>query len=104
MRNGVWELVIVVLAIVCIHLVSSLPSGFIKGKIYPVNKAEDVIAFRGTDSVKTKSKNGVFEMKLSPGNWTVIVSDKAQIRNLVMENLTVNQGQQINLGEIRLAD
>lgn len=104
MRNGIWELSIVILAIVCIHFVSSLPSGFIKGKIYPVNKGEYVMAVRGTDSVKTKSKNGAFEMKVRPGNWTVIVSDKQQIRNFVLENLIVSQGQQINLGEIRLSD
>lgn len=104
MRKAIWELSIVILAIVCIHVVSSLPAGFIRGKIYPENMGENVMAIHGTDSVKTKSKNGFFVMKVRPGNWKVVVSGKEQTRNFVLENLTVNQGQQVNLGEIRLSD
>jgi hypothetical protein len=104
MRKAVWELCIVILAIFFIHLLSSLSAGFIRGKIYPVSMGEYVMAIHGTDSVKTKSKNGFFVMKVTPGNWKLVVSDKEQTRNYVLENLTVNQGQQVNLGEIRLSD
>jgi hypothetical protein len=104
MRKAVWELNIVILAIICIHVISSLPSGFISGKIYPGNMGESVVAIRGTDSVRTKSKNGFFEMRVRPGNWKIIVSSKEQTKNIVRDNLVVNQGQQVNLGEIRLSE
>jgi hypothetical protein len=104
MRKAVWELNIVILAIICIHVISSLPTGFISGKIYPENMGESVVAIRGTDSVRTKSKNGFFVMRVRPGNWKIIVSGKEQTKNIVRDNLIVNQGQQVNLGEIRLSE
>jgi|SRR6516164_3777128 hypothetical protein len=104
MRKAVWELNFVILAIICIHVISSLPTGFISGKIYPENMGESVVAIRGTDSVKTKSKNGFFVMRVRPGNWKVIVSGREQTKNIVRDNLIVTQGQQVNLGEIRLSE
>jgi hypothetical protein len=104
MRKAVWELNIIILAIICIHVISSLPTGFISGKIYPESTGESVVAIRGTDSVKTTSKNGFFVMRVRPGNWKVIVSGKEQTKNIIRDNLIVNQGQQVNLGEIRLAE
>ena len=104
MRKAVWELNFVILAIICIHVVSALPSGFISGKIYPVNMGESVVAIRGTDSVRTMSKNGFFVMRVRPGHWKIIVSGKEQTQNIVRDNLIVNQGQQVNLGEIRLTE
>ena len=74
------------------------------GKIYPESTGESVVAIRGTDSVKTKSKNGFFVMRVRPGNWKVIVSGREQTKNIVRDNLIVTQGQQVNLGEIRLSE
>jgi hypothetical protein len=104
MNKAVWELSAVIAVVVCFHAFRSLPTGFIRGKIYPGNMGESVVAVRGKDSVKTRSNNGVFVMTLKPGNWKIIVSGKEQTRNIVRENLIVNQGQWINLGEIRLTE
>jgi hypothetical protein len=43
-------------------------------------------------------------MRVRPGNWKIIVSGKEQTKNIVRDNLVVNQGQQVNLGEIRLSE
>ena len=36
--------------------------------------------------------------------WKVVVSDREQVKNVVRENLLVNEGQNINLGVIRIAE
>jgi hypothetical protein len=104
MRKALTELGLIVAGIVIFHTVRTMRSGSINGKVYPANEAESVVAVNGSDSVRTMSKNGYFGMKVRPGVWKVIVAVKKQPGNVVMENLQVNQGENINLGEIRLAE
>jgi hypothetical protein len=102
MRKALLELCLLVAAIAGIHTARIMRSGSINGKVYPANIAEFVVAVSGEDSVKVMSKNGYFGMRVQPGMWKVIV--KARPNNVVRENLQVTEGQNINLGEIRLSE
>ncbi|HTQ65428.1 MAG TPA: hypothetical protein VMI12_11570 [Puia sp.] len=104
MRKAFLELMTIVLIIIIIHTTRILRTGFINGKLYPANQAESILAINGSDSVRAFSKNGYFGMKLRPGVWKVVVSMKTQANSVVRENLEVNEGQNINLGEIKLSD
>ncbi len=104
MRTALLEFCLVVTAIVCIHTVRIMRSSTIKGKVYPANVAESIVAINGSDSVKAISKNGYFGMKVKPGIWKVIVGMNTPVKNVVRERLEVTEGENINLGEIRLAE
>jgi hypothetical protein len=104
MRKAQLELLLIVIAIIGIHSFRNSQGGFINGKLYPNSAGESVLAISGKDSVKSMSKNGYFGMRVKPGTWKVVISDKEQITNVVREHLLVNEGQNINLGEIRLSE
>ncbi len=104
MRKAYWELGLIVLAIAGMHTIRAKRSGFIKGKVYPVNSTESVVAINGTDSIRSANTNGYFGMRVKPGMWKVVVSDREQVKNVVRENLSVREGQNINLGVIRLTE
>ena len=104
MRKAYWELGLIVLVVAGMHAVRAKNSGFIKGTVYPVNSSESVIAINGKDSIRSRNTNGYFGMKVKPGMWKVVVSNRARGKNVVRENLLVNEGQNINLGVIRIAE
>ena len=104
MRKAFVELGIIIVGIIIFHSVRTMRNGSINGKVYPANDTESVLAVNGNDSVKVRSRNGYFGMKVKPGIWKVIVAANKQPGNVIMENLQVNQGEDINLGEIRLAE
>ncbi|MFI5151993.1 MAG: hypothetical protein ACHQET_01585 [Chitinophagales bacterium] len=104
MRRALVELSLVLLAVICIHTVTIMRSGSIHLRVYPAHFGESVMAINGTDSVRAMSRDGYFGMKVRPGTWKVIVANKELTRNVIRENLLVNRGENINLGEIRLSE
>jgi hypothetical protein len=104
MRRAHLELLLIVMAVLGLHLMRNTQTGFINGKLYPLNPGELVLAINGKDSVRSVSRNGYFAMKVRPGTWKLVISGKEQVRNVVREHLLVNEGQMVNLGEIRLTE
>jgi hypothetical protein len=104
MRKAYWELGLIVIAVAGMHTIRAKRSGFINGKMYPANSSESVLAINGKDSIRSSNTNGYFGMSVKPGMWKVVISDKEQVKNVVRENLSVSEGQNINLGVIRLAE
>lgn len=104
MRMALLELCLIITAVICIHTVRIVHGESINGKVFPANVAESVIAVNGNDSVRAISKNGYFGMKVKPGVWKIMVGMKAQPTNVIRENLEVTEGENINLGEIRLSE
>jgi hypothetical protein len=104
MRRALAELCLILLGIIGIHSVRIMQSGYIKGKLYPAGPGNSIVAINGTDSVKVESRNGDFGMRVTPGVWKVVVGVKERTGNVIRENLEVNQGENINLGIIRLSE
>ena len=105
MRRALLELCIILVAIVGVHTMRFMQTGFIKGKLYPADWSNSVVAVNGTDSVKVRSENGYFGMRVKPGVWKVVVDAKEHTTgNVVREKVAVSEGENINLGEIRLSE
>lgn len=105
MRKAFFQLCLLISAIACVHAVRILRTASINGMVYPANLKESFLATSGSDSVRTVSKNGHFNMKVAPGMWKVVVDFKTGSNSSVIrENLEVNEGENINLGEIRLSE
>jgi hypothetical protein len=104
MRTALLELCIILIAIIGVHTMRLMQTGFIKGKLYPAGWSNKVVAISGTDSVKVLSENGYFGMRVKPGVWKVVVDAKEHAGNVIRENVEVSEGENINLGEIRLTE
>jgi hypothetical protein len=105
MRKTLAEFCLVILAVTAVHVFRTMRSGYINGKIYPASKRNLLVAVNGVDSIKAISEqNGYFGMTLRPGTWKLIVGGSAETRSVVREGLEVNEGENINLGVIRLSE
>jgi hypothetical protein len=105
MRRTITELCLLVFAIAAIHLTSFLRSGHIAGKIYPITKTNHLVAVNGADSVRAYcAQDGNFGLQVRPGTWTLVVDIGEQRRSVVKERLVVAEGENINLGIIRLSE
>ena len=101
MQRGFLELCLIITVVIGIHAERLLHSGTIVGKISPGKSSSTVIAIRGNDSVKVIPYEGRFGMELQPGDWKLIFADNQY--HFAEKRVQVQDGQHINLGEIRLA-
>ena len=60
MRKAYWELGFIVLVVAGMHAVRAKASGFIKGKVYPANSSESVMAINGKDSIRSQKYKWIF--------------------------------------------
>jgi hypothetical protein len=102
MQRGLLELCLIIAAVIGIHSERILHSGSVVGKIFPENLASSVIAVRGNDSVKVVANDGHFGMELQPGDWKLIIALKEYNTLSTEKRIRMQEGQRLNLGEIRL--
>jgi hypothetical protein len=75
----------------------------ITGKVLPPAGVEKIIALQGSDSSTALPANtGDFVLKVKPGSWNVIVRAKPPYKDMEKDNVTVQEGKSVDLGEIRL--
>ena len=74
----------------------------ITGKVTPPDGVEYVWAISGTDSLKATATDGSFSLTVKPGTYKVVVDAKDPYKDAVLENVEVKDGQNSDLGEIRL--
>ena len=87
----------VVFSSFCLHAASG-----IKGSITPAESAGDVWAINGTDSIKATPVNGAFSLEAKAGTYKIEVEAKAPYKKFVKENVTVADGETVDLGAITL--
>lgn len=102
MQRGLLELCLIIVVVIGIHAERLMHNGTIVGKISPIKQASSVIAVRGSDSVKVIPNEGHFGMELQPGDWKLIIALKEYNSPPTEKRIQVQEGQHINLGEIRL--
>ena len=103
MRKALFELGLLVFAVTGLHVVKFATSGFINGSVTPEHFSQEVIAVNGNDSVKTISENGSFAMMLKPGIWRIVLKRNQRQTCLIRDQVMVESGEKINLGQIRLS-
>ena len=102
MKKTVITLIATVLTVAMLHAFRIMQSSSISGKIIPPEGSEMVWASSGRDSLKTTVLNGAFVFNAKPGTWRIVVVGKAPFKDAVLERVDVKDGQNTDLGEIRL--
>ena len=74
----------------------------ISGKVSPADGAESVWAISSTDSVKGVINTGAFTVQVKAGIYKVIVEARDPYKDVLLDNVTVKDGQPADVGEIVL--
>ena len=92
-----------VVAAIGLFAFSKIDSGSIKGKVTPANSSSKVWAISGADTLKASVDGGSFTiMDVKPGTYKLIVEAMPPYKNMAKEGITVSDGQQTDVGEIKL--
>lgn len=74
----------------------------IKGKVNPIDGANSAWAIGGRDSATSNIVNGMFGFSVKPGIYKVVVDAVEPYKDAVLENISVKEGQTVDIGEIVL--
>ena len=102
MKKTLFTLFATILTVAMLHAFRLMQSSSISGKIIPPDGAELVWAINGRDSMRTNVVNGAFVFTAKPGTWKVMINGKSPFKDAVLESVDVKEGQNTDLGEIRL--
>jgi len=91
-----------ILAVVALHSFNSNKAGSISGSIVPADGALYVWAIQATDTVRAVPANGAFAITAKAGAWKVIIDAKDPYKDVMLENVMVNEGKETSVGEVRL--
>ncbi len=82
---------------------NAIKPGAIKGNVTPANAAVKVWAISGTDTLKSSIDGGSFSINnAKPGIYKVIIEAAPPYKNMAKEGVSVVDGQQTDIGEIKL--
>jgi len=82
---------------------SAVKSGSIKGTVTPANAAVRAWAISGTDTLKVSVDGGSFSISdAKPGIYKMIIEATPPYKNIAKEGVSVADGQQTDVGEIKL--
>ncbi|MBC7827151.1 MAG: carboxypeptidase regulatory-like domain-containing protein [Chitinophagaceae bacterium] len=102
MKKTLFTLFATILTVAMLHAFRLMQSSSISGKIIPPEGSEMVWASSGRDSLKTTVMNGAFVFTAKPGTWRIVIIGKAPFKDAILERVDVKEGQNTDLGEIRL--
>jgi hypothetical protein len=102
MKKTGLTLCLTILAVVALHSFDHLRTGSISGSIVPADGALIVWAIQNTDTVRAAPANGMFSFQAKSGVWRVIIDAKDPYRDVMLDNVQVNDGKETSLGEIKL--
>ena len=82
---------------------STIKTGSIKGTVTPQNSVSKVWAISGMDTLKSSVDAGSFNISdAKPGVYKLIIEAMPPYKNMAKEGVTVADGQQTDVGEIKL--
>jgi len=74
----------------------------IVGRVNPVGGANVVWAVSGRDSTASSIVNGAFSFDAKQGIYRVVIDGVEPYKDAVLENISVRDGQTVDVGEIDL--
>ena len=102
MRNAIVQLILVIIGIYSIHAARLLATSSIHLRIHPAGAEKKVRAIQGSDTLEMTASNGVYTLRsISPGKWVVVITTAPPYQDGRRE-LTVNPGDNFDLGEVLL--
>jgi len=93
---------IIVFAVLSIFAWNRRETTAITGRVNPVDGANSAWAIGGRDSAASNIVNGNFSFALKPGIYKVVVDGIEPYKDAVLENISVKEGQTVDVGEIML--
>ena len=102
MKKAVFTLFATILTVAMLHAFRIMQSSSISGKIIPSNASKIIWAINGRDSIKTTVISGSFVFTAKPGTWKILVDAIEPFKDAVLERVEVKEGQNTDIGEIRL--
>jgi hypothetical protein len=93
---------IILLAMLSIFAWTKREATGITGRVNPVDGANSAWAIGGRDSATSNIVNGNFSFSLKPGIYKVVVDGIEPYKDAVLENISVKEGQTVDVGEIML--
>ena len=74
----------------------------IVGRVNPVGGANAVWAVSGRDSTTSNVVNGAFSLEAKQGIYKVVIDAVEPYKDAILENVSVKEGQTVDVGEIML--
>jgi len=90
-------------ASISLNAVSPRSASKIIGTATPSIGVKKVAAYDGKDSIFSNTSTGTFTIEVHAGNWKLIVLAVPPYKDAVLENVVVQEGQDTDVGEIRLS-
>lgn len=73
------------------------------GTATPSLGVKKIAVYNGKDSIFSNTSTGTFAIEVQAGNWKLIVLALPPYKDAVLENVVVQEGQDTDVGEIRLS-
>jgi hypothetical protein len=74
----------------------------IVGRVNPVGGANVAWAVSGRDSTTSNVVNGAFSLEAKQGIYRVVIDAVEPYKDAILENVSVKEGQTVDVGEIML--
>lgn len=95
--------IILLTATISLNAVSPRSASRIIGTATPSLGVKKIAAFDGKDSIFSNTSTGTFAIEVHAGNWKLIVLALPPYKDVALENVVVQEGQDTDVGEIRLS-
>jgi len=74
----------------------------IVGRVNPISGANVAWAVSGRDSTTSNIVNGAFSLEAKQGIYRVVIDAVEPYKDAILENVSVKEGQTVDVGEIML--
>jgi hypothetical protein len=98
-------LIIIIMILSAILMLNSFRNKYqtsIVGRVNPVGGANVAWAVSGRDSATSNIVNGAFSLEAKQGIYKVVIDAVEPYKDAILENVSVKEGQTIDVGEIML--
>lgn len=79
-----------------------LTESAITGKVIPPDGVVAVYAITRTDTLKATSAEGAFSISVKEGIYKIVIDAREPYKDAIIETVEAREGQNTDLGEIRL--
>ncbi len=102
MKKSFLALMAIIAVIVTLHSFRAYQTSSITGKVVPPEGVEDIRAVSATDSLLTTAERGLFLFNVKPGTYKIFINAKDPYRDATLDSVVVKEGQNTDVGEVRL--
>ena len=102
MKRFIFYCGIILFVILALSAFQNKDQTSIIGRVNPIDGANSAWAIGGRDSATSNIVNGAFSFAIKPGIYKVVVDAIEPYKDAVLENISVKEGQTVDVGEIVL--